>query len=197
MRIQSSHARVDRGLDAYMTPPEAVQALLRIEQSHIPATLWDPCCGTGNIVTELQQAGFRVFASDVADYDFPCRIEDYLEATPPIGVAGIITNPPFGQALKFIKKSLREVGYVAYLLRTNFLESQSRFSFFQESPPNRTWISSRRLPMMHRHNWTGKRSTSNTCFAWFVWDRASRQRRWWDVFDYQDPYAGRARTPHA
>jgi hypothetical protein len=90
-----------------MTPPEAVQALLRIERGHIPATLWDPCCGTGNIVTELQQAGFRVCASDVADYGFPCRIEDYLEAAPPIGVAGIITNPPFGQALKFVKKSLK------------------------------------------------------------------------------------------
>jgi hypothetical protein len=33
------------------------------------------------------------------------------------------------------------------------------------------WVSSRRLPMMHRFGWDGPRATSNTCYAWFIWDR--------------------------
>ena len=24
---------------------------------------------------------------------------------------------------------------------------------------------------MHRHDWAGPRASSQTCFAWFVWDR--------------------------
>jgi len=57
------------------------------------------------------------------------------------------------------------------MLRTNFVESVSRLPFFRCSPPTRMWVSSRRLPMMHRFGWDGPRATSNTCYAWFIWDR--------------------------
>ena len=39
------------------------------------------------------------------------------------------------------------------MLRTNFVESVSRLPFFRCSPPTRMWVSSRRLPMMHRFGW--------------------------------------------
>ena len=107
---------------------------------------------------------------------------------PPVGARAIITNPPFALAFEFLQKSLNEVGYVAYLLRTNFLESISRKRFFERCPPARVWIASRRLPMMHRHGWTGPRASSNTAFAWFVWDEATpaaeRGRVGW--FDYRE-----------
>jgi hypothetical protein len=42
--------------------------------------------------------------------------------------------------------------------------------------------------MMHRHGWTGPRASSNTAFAWFVWDEATpvaeRSRVSW--FDYRE-----------
>src|SRR5262249_39917798 len=37
--------------------------------------------------------------------------------------------------------------------------------------PTRIWISSCRPPMMHGLNWTGKKLSSNHCFAWFIWER--------------------------
>lgn len=162
MRIQSSHRYADRGLDAYFSPPEATAALLAIEHGRIPRWLWEPAAGDGNIVRPLRAAGFIVVASDLVDYGAR-GIEtgiDYLTAPLPRRVQGIVTNPPFGAALKFALKALGEVPYVALLLRTNFLESTARLPFFRAHPPARIWISSRRLPMMHRHDWTGKKSAS-------------------------------------
>ena len=141
----------------------------------------EPAAGDGAIVRPLQAAGFTVIASDIVDYGLVgCKAGiDYLEAAPIGGVDGIVTNPPFKLALQFAEKALREVPYFALLLRTNFLESAARLKFFRKHPPARIWICSRRLPMMHRHGWQGRRAPSNTCHAWFVspastWCRASR-----------------------
>jgi hypothetical protein len=191
VRIQSSHHHADRGLDAYFSPPEAVISLLHIESLYLPRFIWEPAAGDGAIVRPLQAAGFRVIASDIVDYGLPgCRIGvDYLSAEPVPGVEGIVTNPPYKLAMRFAEKALRESRYLALLLRTNFLESTARLQFFRSHQPARIWISSRRLPMMHRHGWQGPRAPSNTCFAWFVWDSRSEQKRVIDWFDWKTIHA--------
>jgi hypothetical protein len=115
-----------------------------------------------------------------------CAIVDYLKAKPHPTVQGVVTNPPFKLAVQFAEKALREVPYLALLLRTNFLGSKTRLPFFRRHPPARIWISSRRLPMMHRYGWQGPRAPSNTCFGWFVWDARSSQKRLVDWFDWQE-----------
>lgn len=187
MRLQSSHHHADRGLDAYFSPPEAVASLLHIERGYIPPYIWEPAAGDGAIVRPLLKAGFRVVASDIADYGLDgCKSDvDYLKAEPIQEVEGIITNPPFRLAVQFAEKALKEVYYVALLLRTNFLESTERLAFFRKHQPARIWISSRRLPMMHRHGWQGRRAPSNTCFAWFIWDKRAEQKRVIDWFDWK------------
>lgn len=45
MRMQSSHTKTDRGLDAYFTPPEEVWSLLAIEGARIPQHVWEPAAG--------------------------------------------------------------------------------------------------------------------------------------------------------
>lgn len=187
MRLQSSHHHADRGLDAYFSPPEAVFSLLHIEASYLPKFIWEPAAGDGAIVRPLQAAGFRVVASDIADYGLAnCRSGvDYLSAKPVSGVEGIVTNPPYKLAMRFAEKALKETRYLALLLRTNFLESTARLHFFRKHEPARIWISSRRLPMMHRYGWQGPRAPSNTCFAWFVWDARSERKRIVDWFDWK------------
>ena len=188
MRIQSSHHHADRGLDAYFSPPEAVASLLRIEGSFLPECIWEPAAGDGAIVKPLQAAGYKVVASDIADYGLEgCAVGlNYLKAKLPAGVRGIVTNPPYRLAKAFAEKALSEAPYLALLLRTNFLESTARLPFFRKHEPARIWISSRRLPMMHRHGWQGPRAPSNTCFAWFVWDGSARQKRIINWFDWKD-----------
>jgi hypothetical protein len=182
LRINASHRRADRGLDAYWTPPQATRALLRIER--LPSTIWEPACGTGAISKVLTAAGHAVTSSDIVPYDgfTPDLVADFLTVPGPHGVQGIITNPPFRLALEFAKKAIVDVPYVALLLRHNFLESVERLPFFAKSPPARVWVSARRLPMMHRLGWTGRRSTSNHAFGWFIWEPgASRaETRWFD-----------------
>ena len=80
----------------------------------------------------MRDAGYICHGSDIIDYGFLCtKIADYLTTAPPIGVNGIVTNPPYHDAMSWLKKSISEVPYVAYLLRTNFLESTSRLPFFR------------------------------------------------------------------
>jgi hypothetical protein len=38
----------------------------------------------------------------------------------------------------------------------------------------RVHVFRKRLPMMHRDGWTGKRASSGIAFAWFCWDRNHR-----------------------
>jgi hypothetical protein len=188
VRIQSSHHHVDRGLDVYFSPPEAVTSLIHIESGYLPTCIWEPAAGDGAIVRPLEEAGFKVIASDIADYGLAgCKVGmDYLSSSPIPGVQGIVTNPPYKLAIRFAEKALGETNYVALLLRTNFLESTSRLRFFRDNPPSRIWISSRRLPMMHRYGWEGPRAPSNTCFAWFIWDSRSAQERVIDWFDWKE-----------
>ena len=186
MRIQSTHNFGARGLDAYWTCLEAILSLIILENGRIPRQVLEPAAGTGAIVMPLRDAGHIVIASDIFDYGLPgCLIMDYLTTTLSFGVEGIITNPPFRLAEKFLRKALSEVGYVA-LVRTNFvMEGARRMPFLQASPPTRLWLSARRLPMMHRHNWTGKRSSSNTPHAWAVWQRNAK-REFPQLFDWKE-----------
>jgi len=172
MRIQSSHPQDARALDAYFTPVEAVLALLDIEPS-IPKRVLEPAAGDGAIVRPMRAAGFDVVAQDIFDYGLAgCRIGDYLATRiPRDSIDAIITNPPFKLAAQFAQKAIADAPYTALLLRTNFLESRRRLPFFRRSPPSTVWISSRRLPMMHRRGWDGLKASSNTAFAWFIWDR--------------------------
>jgi hypothetical protein len=188
VRIQSSHQHADRGLDAYFSPPEAVASLIEIESSFLPGCIWEPAAGDGAIVRPLRAAGFKVIASDIADYGLAgCKTGvDYLTAKCPPEVEGIVTNPPYKLAMGFAEKALKEVPYLALLLRTNFLESTARLPFFRKHKPARIWISSRRLPMMHRFGWKGPTAPSNTCFAWFVWDATAKQKCVIDWYDWKD-----------
>ena len=86
----------------------------------MPRRIYEPAAGTGGIVYPLQQSGRFVVASDIFDYEAVpgCATSDYLTTPLLRQVEGIITNPPFRLALKFLIKALSEVGYVAFLVRT-------------------------------------------------------------------------------
>ena len=175
MRIQSTHNFGSRGLDAYWTCREAIASLILLEGDRMPRRIAEIAAGTGAIVYPLRESGRFVFASDVHDYGLPgCRICDYRTLRLPQGIEGIVTNPPFRLAQAFLMKALQEVPYVALLLRTNFvMDGAARCHWLDQHEPTRQWWSAQRLPMMHRHNWTGKKSTTNTAHCWFVWERGA------------------------
>jgi hypothetical protein len=181
MRVQSRHRYTDGldRLDPYATCEEAIDSLIALEGNRLPQKIWEPAAGDGAIVRRLRTAGRAVVASDIHDFGLSdCHIVDFFAVPPPPRgwIDGIVTNPPFSTALAFAQKAISKVPYVALLVRSNFAtEGARRDQFFEDHPPTRTWLSSYRLPTMHRHGWTEKRAPSNTPYCWLVWDSGAER----------------------
>jgi hypothetical protein len=166
------HRLAARGDDVFETPVEAVRALLGVER--LPHCTWEPCCGSGAIVRVLRESGFHVHATDLVDHGCPASestIYFLFEQRAPDGVESIVTNPPYKLADQFVAHALRLVPHVIMLLRLAFLESERRSPILDSGNLARVHVFKNRLPMMHRHGWTGPRATSSIPFAWFCWDR--------------------------
>jgi hypothetical protein len=164
----------ERGDDAYMTPPCATAALLR--HVKLPHRLWECACGDGSgILDPLRAAGHEVIGSDLVDYGRPdCfwRRDFLLEWKAPDGCEAIVTNPPFKLARQFIEHALDLSPLVVMLLRLAFYESERRCAILEERGLARILCFRKRLPMMHRREWQGRKANSGMAFAWFVWDRS-------------------------
>jgi hypothetical protein len=162
--------------DLYETPPEAVRSLLRAER--LPMMIWEPACGPGAIARELREVGHKVVATDLVDYASPDQDHagrDFLmELDPPPGCDCIVTNPPFKLAGEFVAHALRLVPSVVMLMRLAFLESERRTPILDGGMLARVHVYRKRLPMMHRDGWEGRKASSSIAFAWYVWDRAHR-----------------------
>lgn len=52
-----------------------------------------------------------------------------------------------------------------FLLRTNFLESKKRFEWWQDKPPTKLYVLSK------RPSFTGK-GTDATSYSWFIWEKS-------------------------
>jgi len=165
----------DRKDDLYETPSEAVHALLRVEK--LPHHIWEPACGSGKIVGVLRAAGHTVWATDLVDYGCPNsepRIDFLLERQTMIDVEAIVTNPPFKLAEQFVEHALKLCPRVVMLLRLAFLESERRRGIIDTGHLARVHVFRKRLPMMHRSGWEGRKANSGMAFAWFCWDRHHR-----------------------
>ena len=167
------HSLAVRRDDHYTTSPGATRALLLAEP--LPKHIWDPCCGTGTIVTELRAAGHEVVASDLVDYGIPItapgyyRVDFLLERQAPTGCEAIVCNPPYKLAPQFVRHAIELVPITCMLLRLAFLESANRMDILEGGQLARVLVFRKRLPMMHRRNWTGKRASNSIPFAWFIW----------------------------
>lgn len=169
------HPLAERGNDLYGTPAVATQALLRAEI--LPHRIWEPAAGRGAIVDVLRAVGHRVLASDLVDYGDPSHFprRNFLrERRVPDGCQAIVTNPPFKLAEEFVAHAIELCPLVIMLLRLAFLESERRCSILENCGLARVHVFRKRLPMMHRDGWEGRKANSGMAFAWFVWNRAHR-----------------------
>jgi hypothetical protein len=166
------HTYAERGLDLYETPAVAVEALLRVEQ--LPHCIWEPAAGRGAIVNVLREHGHAVIASDVYDYGFPLHfVGDFLaQERMPAGCDCILTNPPFNIVEPFVAHALDLAPLVVLLLRLAFLESERRTGILEGRGLARVHCFRKRLPMMHRDGWEGRKANSGMAFGWFIWDRS-------------------------
>lgn len=167
----SNHSEGERDkLDYYATEPLAVELLM--DKEEFSDVITEPCCGEGHISKVLIKRGKQVYSFDLIDRGFGDK-RDFLSVHKVDG--DIITNPPFGQALKFVKQSLNTIGAghkVAMFLRLQFLEGQARGRFFKDFPPTKVLVASKRLMCAKNGDFENYKERA-MAFAWFIWEKDS------------------------
>jgi hypothetical protein len=114
-------------------------------------------------------------ASDLVDYGDPTHFyrRDFLmELKAPDGCEGVVMNPPFKLAEEFIAHALDLSPLVIVLLRLAFMESERRTRILEGRGLARIHQFRKRLPMMHRAGWEGRKANSGMAFCWMIWDRS-------------------------
>jgi hypothetical protein len=66
---------------------------------------------------------------------------------------------------------VRDGHKIAMLLRLQFLESKSRRSLFDSTPPRTLYVSSSRLLCARNGDFEAHKDGSAVAFAWFVWQK--------------------------
>lgn len=114
--------------DWYVEPPEAVEALLRVES--FAGCVYDPACGQGTIPTVCIDHGYEnVHASDLIYRGYTNNLFDFLSTdTLPPYIDNIVCNPPFKHLIPFIERALDLVaGKAAFIVQTPRLEGEERY----------------------------------------------------------------------
>lgn len=170
--------------DFYPTWPAATEALLRVESFDGP--IWEPACGEGDMSRVLESAGYEVFSTDLIDRGYGEAPRDFLmEWTP--RAPNVVTNPPFREAKPFVDRALMlTTGKVAMFLRLAFLEGIERGVWFPQTPLERVWVMSRRVPM-GRGSLSGTGRAGVIAFAWFIWNHAHKGEPAIGFLDWKGP----------
>lgn len=170
--------------DYYVTPVKDIIIFLGAFNEEVPLnivdkTILDPCAGGDSSHDMSYPKALRAYYAVSNDWNGIKTIDiredslaetkcDYIKAKLDYKPFLIISNPPFNQAMEFIKKALDDVtddGYVVMLLRLNFLETKARKNFFDNYMP--TWI------FVHhkRMSFTDKGGTDSVAYCHMVWKK--------------------------
>lgn len=158
--------------DFYCEPAWAVQALLNAEP--FEGEVYDPACGSGNILKVCRAAGLDAWGTDLVERgpDRSSPLVDFTDDVPEAArgsVDNIICNPPFALAERFIENALlRSRRRVAMLVRLAFLEGQKRRLMFERTPLSRVLVFSRRVSMPPGGA-DIKATGGSIAFCWLVW----------------------------
>lgn len=155
--------------DFYPTPPEATEALFKREK--FEGDVWECASGNGMMSKVIEQYN-NCYSSDLQtkDWIYGDKGVDFLSTYKK--TINIITNPPYRFAKEFVLKSKRTATQkIAMLLKLVFLESQGRYTMFQdiEFPLKKVYVFCKRVAI-YKNGIVGKNS-GLIAYAWFVWDK--------------------------
>jgi hypothetical protein len=166
--------------DFYATPKDVVHNILQtINLNKYGDNILEPGAGNGNICSTIKKIypNKHITAIELRKEEEnnlkQCSniviIDDYLNMNINCKYDIIIGNPPYSIAIEFINTSLNILnnnGIIIFLLRTAFLESKSRYDFWQKNPPSGLYTLSKR-PSFTGHG------TDATSYSWFTWDKST------------------------
>lgn len=174
--VETPEYRERESDDFYPTPPEPTRALLHAEAGRLRdfATVWEPACGDGAMVRDMEAAGLDVFALDLVDRGCNALIRSFygFDAMSRPSRA-IVTNPPFDQCnwrdgkARWIRHALEtcRVEYMALLMSWSWPAAGGLARLWATHPPARVYL------MRWKIDFTGQGAPPMSN-GWFVWDRA-------------------------
>ena len=191
--------------EAFMTPVvEATRILTELYPHGLNgASVLEPCCGTGNILSACVDHGAGYVNGgdidsnllEIAGRRIPSHARANLVTRPfdwhsdPVDLA--ITNPPFSLALPIAEHLLKLVsqvrGTVALLLRLAFLEGVDRTAFHVDHPSD-VFVLRRRIQfgvVREQIVIPHPKGCDRWAYAWFVWGPGRGGR--WSILDDSEP----------
>ena len=164
----SNHSTSERECnDYYATEPKATELLLERERF---SNVLEPACGEGHIVKVLESHNIETTCCDIIDRGYGTQYDFFAIKE---WEGDIVTNPPYKNALDFVKHALDIVpihSKVAMFLKLQFLEGKARGEFFKDNPPKKVYVSSSRLNCAKNGEFD-KYPSSAIAYAWFVWKK--------------------------
>lgn len=131
--------------------------------------------GGGHIAEVLKNHGYEVTCADIVrrDYEGQDYEADFLRD--PLKWCGdIVTNPPYKYAAEFVQHALDVIDEgrkVAMFLKLTFLEGEKRRGLFEQNPPARIHVFTKRVNCALNGEAQFFNASSAVCYAWFVWDK--------------------------
>ena len=163
--------------DRYMTPESVIHNFItKYDLDMNGLTILEPSAGKGHfckVIKKLYPNSYIVaneintedhdelvkYANEIYHYDF-LKMEHLLEYDVIIG------NPPFSLSIEFVKKCLEissKHTKIIMLLRTAFLESKTRYAFWQKHPLNGLYT------LSSRPSFTEDGRSDATSYSYFEW----------------------------
>lgn len=165
--------------DWYVEPESVPRRLLAVERPFIGAVL-DPCCGQGNVVRAMWDAGLEgADGCDIAPRLPGALGGCFTETIPGRMPDSIISNPPYNRAQEMAQLALDcTQDRVCLFLRLAFLEGKKRSVWLSNSPLARVWIVPDRVACIPGHllGAPQKKFSGAIAYAWFVWEHGHHGR---------------------
>lgn len=177
--------------DHYPTPYELVRECIKLLPNNLNSA-FDPGAGDGVWGREFKKIfpDSIVIGCEIRDVKHPQEYDYWyysslwdMPTQKPVDV--VIGNPWYKEAERVVRYSrgmLKEGGYLLFLLRLAFLESQKREKFWEKFPPKEVHVLSR------RPSFTGDRKTDATAYAVYVWQKGYKGNTLlkWLRWNYED-----------
>ena len=173
----SNHSERERGMyDYYATDPRAVEALLAKES--FCKDVLEPACGGGHISKVLEENGYNVESVDIVNrgYEGQHTSQAFFERKE-TRKGDIITNPPYKFAAEFVEHALdvtAEGHKIAMFLKLTFLEGDKRRKLFQNNPPHKIYVFTKRINCALNGDEKEFKKSSAVCYAWFIWEKGNK-----------------------
>jgi hypothetical protein len=162
----------------HATPHECTEALIAAEGNRMPMTVWDPCCGNGDISVVLTGTGRQVTSGHGRANYPPSSIASasglsiLRKSTPPIPnlrwTMSVVTNPPFGLAEAILRHAAAiDIEYLVFLHKAHWLNAQARAVMVET-----VWCPARCWLLTWRPDFKGQGAPTMDC-SWFVFERSS------------------------